>query len=106
MWGCRLLVLAMNQRRRVKPSALGAMRRWSDGVVRFGIVDAKQALFSIARDDSDKDMRGKALFWLAQKHDPRVTKLISDLILNASTARWIYGICTISSLGASLRFAL
>jgi hypothetical protein len=25
-------------------------------------------------------MRRKALFWLAQKDDPRVTKLITDLV--------------------------
>ena len=35
----------------------------------------------IAREDGDSRMRGKALFWLAQKHDPRVTKLIGDLVL-------------------------
>ncbi|MEP7000614.1 MAG: HEAT repeat domain-containing protein [bacterium] len=39
------------------------------------------ALMRIARADSDSRMRGKALFWLAQKHDPRVTKLISDIVL-------------------------
>ncbi len=42
---------------------------------------AMDALLHIAREDSDKKMRGKALFWLAQKKDPRVTKLISDLVL-------------------------
>ena len=39
------------------------------------------ALMRIAREDSDTRMRGKALFWLAQRHDPRVTKLIGDLVL-------------------------
>ncbi|MEO8333493.1 MAG: HEAT repeat domain-containing protein [bacterium] len=39
------------------------------------------ALVRIARDDTDNRMRGKALFWLAQKKDPRVTKLISDMVL-------------------------
>ena len=39
------------------------------------------ALMRIARADTDSRMRGKALFWLAQKHDPRVTKLISDIVL-------------------------
>ncbi len=39
------------------------------------------ALMRIARDDKDNRMRGKALFWLAQKKDPRVTKLISDMVL-------------------------
>jgi HEAT repeat protein len=42
---------------------------------------ATDALFRIAREDSDKEMRGKALFWLAQKDDPRVRKLIADLLL-------------------------
>jgi hypothetical protein len=37
-------------------------------------------LLRIARDDSDKRMRGKAMFWLAQKDDPRVTKMISDRV--------------------------
>jgi hypothetical protein len=26
-------------------------------------------------------MRGKALFWLAQKDDPRIEELIADLVL-------------------------
>ncbi|MDB4888488.1 MAG: hypothetical protein JWL61_343 [Gemmatimonadetes bacterium] len=39
------------------------------------------ALVHIARDDKDNRMRGKALFWLAQKKDPRITKLISDMVL-------------------------
>jgi HEAT repeat protein len=43
--------------------------------------DAINALLHIARDDADRRMRGKALFWLAQKKDDRVTKLISDLVL-------------------------
>jgi hypothetical protein len=42
---------------------------------------ALQALLTIAREDPDKKARGKALFWLAQKNDPRVTKLIADLVL-------------------------
>ena len=42
---------------------------------------ATDALIRIAREDPDKDMRGKALFWLAQKDDSRVKKLIADLIL-------------------------
>ena len=43
--------------------------------------DAVDALLRIARDDTDKDMRGKAMFWLAQKRDPRVTKMISDILV-------------------------
>jgi HEAT repeat protein len=42
---------------------------------------ATDALLRIAREDGDTDMRGKALFWLAQKDDPRVRKLIADLVL-------------------------
>ena len=42
---------------------------------------ATDALMRIAREDRDTEMRGKALFWLAQKHDPRVKKLIADLLL-------------------------
>lgn len=42
---------------------------------------AIDALLRIAREDRDTQMRGKALFWLAQKDDPRVKKLIADLVL-------------------------
>ena len=35
----------------------------------------------IARGDANSRVRGKALFWLAQKHDPRVTALITELVL-------------------------
>jgi HEAT repeat protein len=42
---------------------------------------ATDALLRIAREDPDTRMRGKALFWLAQKDDPRVKKLIADLLL-------------------------
>ena len=41
---------------------------------------AVDALLRIARSDTDRRMRGKALFWLAQKQDDRVTRLISDLL--------------------------
>jgi HEAT repeat protein len=41
---------------------------------------AMDALIGIARGDGDTRMRGKALFWLAQKHDPQVTRLITDLV--------------------------
>ncbi|HEV7993141.1 MAG TPA: hypothetical protein VGP25_15045 [Gemmatimonadaceae bacterium] len=41
---------------------------------------ATSVLMSIARSDADREMRRKALFWLAQKDDPRVTKLITDLV--------------------------
>ena len=42
---------------------------------------AVEALLRIARQDADRRMRGKALFWAAQKNDDRVTKLISDLLV-------------------------
>jgi HEAT repeat protein len=42
---------------------------------------AADALIAIARDDKETRMRGKALFWLAQKDDPRIRKLIADLVL-------------------------
>jgi HEAT repeat protein len=42
--------------------------------------DAIDELLRIAREDADTRMRGKALFWLAQKDDPRVKKLIADLL--------------------------
>jgi hypothetical protein len=35
----------------------------------------------IAQEDSDRQMRSRALFWLGQKDDPRVTKLIGDRVL-------------------------
>lgn len=41
---------------------------------------AVDALLGIARNDADARMRKKALFWLAQKEDPRVARLISELI--------------------------
>ena len=42
---------------------------------------AMTQLMSIAREDPDREMRKKALFWLAQKNDPRVTKLITDMVI-------------------------
>ncbi|HEX7980672.1 MAG TPA: HEAT repeat domain-containing protein [Gemmatimonadaceae bacterium] len=42
---------------------------------------ATNALIEIVRNDADRDMRKKALFWLAQKDDPRVRQLITDLVV-------------------------
>ncbi|MGH7677741.1 MAG: HEAT repeat domain-containing protein [Gemmatimonadaceae bacterium] len=42
---------------------------------------ATEELIRLAREEKDTEMRGKVLFWLAQKDDPRVRKLIADLIL-------------------------
>lgn len=39
---------------------------------------ALNELMRIAREDSDKRMRARALFWLGQKDDSRVAKLIAD----------------------------
>jgi len=41
---------------------------------------AVNALMNIARTDESRPMRGKALFWLAQKDDPRVAKLIAEIV--------------------------
>ena len=37
-------------------------------------------LMRIAQNDADKRMRAKAMFWLGQKDDPRVAKMIQDRI--------------------------
>ena len=37
-------------------------------------------LMRIAQNDGDKRMRAKAMFWLGQKDDPRVAKMIQDRI--------------------------
>ena len=42
---------------------------------------ATTKLISIAKEDPDREMRKKALFWLAQKDDPRVTKLLTDMVV-------------------------
>ena len=42
---------------------------------------ATTKLMSIAKEDPDREMRKKALFWLAQKDDPRVTKLLTDMVV-------------------------
>lgn len=43
--------------------------------------DSFDALLRLARGRSNTRLRSKALFWLAQKHDPRVAALISELVL-------------------------
>lgn len=37
-------------------------------------------LIDIAQKDRDMEMRKKALFWLGQKRDPRIVKLLTDII--------------------------
>jgi hypothetical protein len=34
----------------------------------------------IARSDRDKELRGKAVFWLGQSRDPRAAKFLEELI--------------------------
>jgi hypothetical protein len=43
--------------------------------------EATEALLAIASEEQDTELRGKALFWLAQKDEPRVRKLIANIIL-------------------------
>ena len=42
--------------------------------------DAIDKLMDIATNDSDRDLRKQAIFWLGQSHDPRVQKFLLDLI--------------------------
>jgi hypothetical protein len=35
---------------------------------------------TIARSDTDREMRSKAIFWLGQSRDPRVLKFLEELI--------------------------
>jgi HEAT repeat protein len=41
---------------------------------------ATDKLIDIARHDKNTEMRKKALFWLAQKNDPRVKQLLMEII--------------------------
>jgi HEAT repeat protein len=41
---------------------------------------ALEKLMEIAKSDKDKDLRGKAVFWLGQSKDPRAAKFLEDLI--------------------------
>jgi HEAT repeat protein len=41
---------------------------------------AMDKLLDIAKNDKDKELRGKAVFWLGQSRDPRAIKLLEDLI--------------------------
>ena len=42
--------------------------------------DAIDKLMDIASNDSDRDLRKQAIFWLGQSRDPRVQKFLLDLI--------------------------
>jgi HEAT repeat protein len=37
-------------------------------------------LVEIAQKDPDREMRKKAIFWLGQKNDPRIVKILTDII--------------------------
>ena len=41
---------------------------------------ALDKLMDIAKNDPDRDMRKKAMFWLGQSRDPRVSEFLSDVI--------------------------
>ena len=41
---------------------------------------AVDKLMDIARNDRDREMRSKAIFWLGQSRDPRILKFLEDLI--------------------------
>ena len=41
---------------------------------------AMDKLMSIARNDPDRELRRKAMFWLGQSKDPRVTAFLADII--------------------------
>lgn len=37
-------------------------------------------LVEIAQKDKDPEMRKKAIFWLGQKNDPRISQILLDII--------------------------
>jgi hypothetical protein len=41
---------------------------------------AVDKLMSIARSETNRDLRGKAVFWLGQSHDPRVAQFLLEVI--------------------------
>jgi HEAT repeat protein len=41
---------------------------------------AVDKLIDIAKTDPDREMRKKALFWVSQSHDPRVSQLLQDIL--------------------------
>jgi HEAT repeat protein len=42
--------------------------------------EAIDKLIDIAKNEKDKELRKEAMFWLSQSHDPRVVKLLMDII--------------------------
>ena len=43
---------------------------------------ASDRLVAIARGDRDHELRKKAIFWLGQKHDPRIRQILLDILTN------------------------
>jgi hypothetical protein len=41
---------------------------------------ALDKMMDIAKNDPDREARRKAMFWLGQSHDPRVSAFLSDII--------------------------
>jgi HEAT repeat protein len=42
--------------------------------------EAVDKLMDIAKNEKDRELRKKAIFWLSQSHDPRVAKFLEDLV--------------------------
>jgi HEAT repeat protein len=57
----------------VKEKLIWVMSESRDAVATDKLVD-------IAQKDPDREMRKKALFWLGQKNDPRVRKILTDIL--------------------------
>ena len=45
--------------------------------------ESADALMDIAKNDCDKELRSKALFWLGQGRDPRVPKFLEDMVISS-----------------------
>jgi hypothetical protein len=59
--------------REMKDQMIFALSQKRDGA-------AFDKLMDIARNDPDREARKKAMFWLGQSKDPRVTQMLSDII--------------------------
>jgi hypothetical protein len=42
--------------------------------------EATDTLIAIARSDSNPKLRERAMFWLSQRNDPRVTQLMLEIL--------------------------
>jgi HEAT repeat protein len=45
--------------------------------------ESADALMEIDKNDCDKELRSKALFWLGQGRDPRVPKFLEDMVISS-----------------------